>query len=83
MTKPPDYATLTNPKTVTVPPHGGNAEMQALYDKAREAADHEPGHPDGCEGWGNGWSYCSCGVWAAACTGVSIVVLALRGELEE
>lgn len=82
MTKPPDYTALTNPKTATVPPHGGNEAMEALYDKAREAADHEPGHPDSCEGWTNGWSYCSCNVWPAACTGVSVAILALRGELE-
>lgn len=82
MTQPPEYSALCAPKTTQVPPYGGNAEMQALYDKAREAADHEPGHADGCDGWTNGWSYCSCRVWAAACTGVSIAILELRGELD-
>ncbi|WP_171115517.1 MULTISPECIES: hypothetical protein [unclassified Streptomyces] len=83
MTQPPVHAAICAPKEVRVPPYGGNAEMQALYNKAREAADHEPGHSQGCEGWTNGWSYCSCGVWAAACTGISIAILQLRGELEE
>ena len=82
MTQPSDYAAITGPKTVTAPPHGGNEAMQILYNKAREAADHEPGHPDTCEGWTNEWSYCSCGVWPAACTGVSIAILALRDELD-
>lgn len=41
-----------------------------LYDAARELADANIGHPDTCEWHTNDASYCSCGVWPAACAGV-------------
>lgn len=73
------FEELTSPKTVTAPQVGDGAATD-LYDKAREAANTEPGHKPECEALTNGFSYCSCGIWGAACTGVTTTLLALRGE---
>lgn len=48
-----------------------------LYDAARELANDDPGHTEGCEWHTNGQAYCSCRMWVAACAGVDAVIEAL------
>jgi hypothetical protein len=74
------FEALNEPKILQVPSYSSHAEMTVLYEKAREAASGNPGHNGGCEALTNDLTYCSCGIWEAACAGVSVTILALRGE---
>ena len=55
-------------------------EETATFDAARAQADNEIGHERTCEWHDNGGAYCSCKVWPAACAGVSVTALRVRGE---
>ena len=55
-------------------------EETATFDAARAQADNEIGHERTCEWHDNGGAYCSCEVWPAACAGVSVTALRVRGE---
>ena len=55
-------------------------EETATFDAARSTVDASDGHEDHCEWHLTNGAYCSCRVWPAACAGVSVAALAVRGE---